>query len=156
VTLYATTVARTPVAREVSPHVVVDNVAESLQNRAWRLVGSCTTPYPRTGRNVPISKVALRRSLCSLTSPTTCPRTMWLFASLVVTTLFTTVYSCGTSCSVPLGAGSASPCDPYWLESITQRGTSAFNPNPDYTVRVSTSSTPATCNLTSAPRYFEM
>jgi glucan 1,3-beta-glucosidase len=59
---------------------------------------------------------------------------MWPLVALLVTTLFTTAHSnsSGTHCLVPLGAGSASPSDPYWLETITKRGTSAFNPDPDY------------------------
>ena len=36
----------------------------------------------------------------------------------------------GSSCSVPLGSGTAAPTDPYWLETITHQGTSPFNPNP--------------------------
>jgi len=36
----------------------------------------------------------------------------------------------GSSCSVPLGDGTASPGDPYWMETIKHQGTSAFNPNP--------------------------
>ncbi|GJJ16246.1 hypothetical protein Clacol_010542 [Clathrus columnatus] len=42
----------------------------------------------------------------------------------------------GTSCSAPLGSGNAAPGDPYWLETLAQRGSSAFNPNPaSYVVR---------------------
>ncbi|GJJ08001.1 hypothetical protein Clacol_002208 [Clathrus columnatus] len=45
-------------------------------------------------------------------------------------------YSLGTSCSAPLGSGNAAPGDPYWLETLAQRGSSAFNPNPaSYVVR---------------------
>ena len=36
----------------------------------------------------------------------------------------------GSSCSAPLGNGTASPSDPYWMETIKHQGTSAFNPNP--------------------------
>ncbi|TFK36999.1 exo-beta-1,3-glucanase [Crucibulum laeve] len=36
----------------------------------------------------------------------------------------------GTSCSSPLGAGTASSSDPFWLESIKHQGISAFNSNP--------------------------
>ncbi|KAH7905297.1 pectate lyase superfamily protein-domain-containing protein [Hygrophoropsis aurantiaca] len=36
----------------------------------------------------------------------------------------------GTSCSAPLGSGSAAAGDPYWLQTITHQGTSAFNANP--------------------------
>lgn len=36
----------------------------------------------------------------------------------------------GSSCSAPLGSGTASPADPYWLETIKHQGTSPFNPNP--------------------------
>ena len=59
---------------------------------------------------------------------------MWPLVTLVTATLFTTTLSksFGTSCFAPLGAGSAYPNDPYWLETITKRGTSAFNPDSTY------------------------
>ena len=67
---------------------------------------------------------------------------MWPLVALVTTTLFTTTLSksFGTSCSAPLGAGSASPNDPYWLQTITKRGTSAFNPDSTYKEFASTRS----------------
>ncbi|RDB22377.1 Glucan 1,3-beta-glucosidase [Hypsizygus marmoreus] len=37
----------------------------------------------------------------------------------------------GTSCSAPLGAGTASPSDPYWMQTIKHQGTAAFNPSPN-------------------------
>lgn len=40
----------------------------------------------------------------------------------------------GTSCTAPLGSGSAPAGAPYWLETLPKRGTSAFNPN-SYAVR---------------------
>ncbi|KAG8220628.1 pectate lyase superfamily protein-domain-containing protein [Butyriboletus roseoflavus] len=45
-----------------------------------------------------------------------------LFASQVASGL-------GSSCSAPLGGGTAAHGDPYWLESIQHQGTSPFNPN---------------------------
>lgn len=36
----------------------------------------------------------------------------------------------GSSCTAPLGGGTAAPGDPYWLESIQHQGTSPFNPDP--------------------------
>ncbi|KAJ3811027.1 exo-beta-1,3-glucanase [Lentinula aff. lateritia] len=42
----------------------------------------------------------------------------------------TLVLSLGTSCSAPLGAGTAAPTDPYWMQNIKHQGTAAFNPNP--------------------------
>ncbi|KAJ7632169.1 exo-beta-1,3-glucanase [Roridomyces roridus] len=36
----------------------------------------------------------------------------------------------GTSCSAPLGAGTAAPSDPFWLQNIKHQGLSAFNPTP--------------------------
>jgi len=44
--------------------------------------------------------------------------------------LLTTVHALGTSCSAPLGQGTAIPDDPFWLETIKHQGTAAFNPNP--------------------------
>lgn len=50
-----------------------------------------------------------------------------LSALLVLSTL---VSGLGTSCSAPLGGGTAAPSDPYWLETVKHRGTSAFNSDP--------------------------
>ncbi|KAJ6500534.1 exo-beta-1,3-glucanase [Mycena sanguinolenta] len=40
------------------------------------------------------------------------------------------VSSLGTSCTAPLGAGSAAPGDPFWMQNIKHQGIAAFNPNP--------------------------
>ncbi|KAJ7636131.1 exo-beta-1,3-glucanase [Mycena polygramma] len=40
------------------------------------------------------------------------------------------VSSLGTSCTAPLGAGTAAPGDPFWMQSIKHQGLSAFNANP--------------------------
>lgn len=59
---------------------------------------------------------------------------MWFSSALLIlsTVLYTsrTASGLGSSCSAPLGSGTASPTDPYWLETITHQGTSPFNPNP--------------------------
>ncbi|KAK7049313.1 hypothetical protein VNI00_005914 [Paramarasmius palmivorus] len=39
--------------------------------------------------------------------------------------------SLGTSCSTPLGPGTAAPGDPYWLQNIKHQGKSAYNSNPN-------------------------
>ncbi|KAH9901618.1 exo-beta-1,3-glucanase [Cubamyces lactineus] len=36
----------------------------------------------------------------------------------------------GSSCSSPIGPGTAAPGDPYWMERIKHQGIAAFNPNP--------------------------
>lgn len=36
----------------------------------------------------------------------------------------------GSSCTSPLGGGTAAASDPYWLQSIKHQGISAFNSNP--------------------------
>jgi hypothetical protein len=36
----------------------------------------------------------------------------------------------GSSCSSPLGGGTAGASDPFWLQNIAHQGTSAFNSNP--------------------------
>ncbi|KAG6886032.1 hypothetical protein C0993_005216 [Termitomyces sp. T159_Od127] len=41
-----------------------------------------------------------------------------------------TVRGLGTSCSSPLGPGTAASGDPYWLETIKHQGIAAYNPNP--------------------------
>ncbi|KAJ3560072.1 hypothetical protein NP233_g11075 [Leucocoprinus birnbaumii] len=45
-------------------------------------------------------------------------------------TFVVAVHALGTSCSAPLGQGTAAPSDPFWLERIKHQGTAAFNPNP--------------------------
>ncbi|TFY80465.1 hypothetical protein EWM64_g3547 [Hericium alpestre] len=40
----------------------------------------------------------------------------------------TLVSGLGSSCSAPLGAGTATPGDPYWQQNIQHQGTSAFGP----------------------------
>ncbi|KAJ6581152.1 exo-beta-1,3-glucanase [Mycena capillaripes] len=42
----------------------------------------------------------------------------------------TLVSSLGTSCTAPLGAGTAAPGDPFWMQNIKHQGIAAFNPNP--------------------------
>lgn len=39
-------------------------------------------------------------------------------------------FGLGSSCTTPLGDGTAAHGDPYWLESIQHQGTSPFNPDP--------------------------
>ncbi|KAG9310495.1 glycoside hydrolase family 55 protein [Chiua virens] len=39
-------------------------------------------------------------------------------------------FGLGSTCSAPLGSGSAASGDPYWLESIQHQGTSPFNLDP--------------------------
>lgn len=43
-------------------------------------------------------------------------------------------HALGSSCSAPLAQGTASPQDPYWLETIKHQGTSPFNPDKSYKV----------------------
>lgn len=44
--------------------------------------------------------------------------------------LSTLVSGLGTSCSAPLGGGTAAQSDPYWIQTVKHQGTSAFNSNP--------------------------
>lgn len=56
-----------------------------------------------------------------------------MFATLVLGVMLsaiTFVSGLGTSCTVPLGAGTAAAGDPYWLQTIKHQGTAAFNSNP--------------------------
>nr|ADX07323.1 putative exo-beta-1,3-glucanase [Flammulina velutipes] len=54
----------------------------------------------------------------------------WSLLFFALSCLTTLVSSIGTSCSTPLGGGTASPSDPFWLQSMTHRGTAAYNSNP--------------------------
>ncbi|KAG6891330.1 hypothetical protein C0992_008784 [Termitomyces sp. T32_za158] len=49
---------------------------------------------------------------------------------IVLGAFYTAVLGLGTSCSSPLGPGSAATEDPYWLETIKHQGIAAYNPNP--------------------------
>ncbi|EGN92975.1 glycoside hydrolase family 55 protein [Serpula lacrymans var. lacrymans S7.3] len=55
---------------------------------------------------------------------------IYLLLLSTVLGLTTQVSGLGSSCSAPLGGGTASPSDPFWMETITHQGTSAFNSNP--------------------------
>jgi len=55
------------------------------------------------------------------------PKSLLLSALLALSTL---VSGLGTSCSAPLGSGTAAPSDPYWLQTVKHQGTSAFNSDP--------------------------
>lgn len=46
----------------------------------------------------------------------------------------TSANSLGTSCSTPLGAGTASATDPFWMQNIRHQGIAAFNGNSGYQV----------------------
>ncbi|KAI0029202.1 exo-beta-1-3-glucanase [Vararia minispora EC-137] len=51
---------------------------------------------------------------------------------LIVTIIFVCVAcvsALGTSCTAPLGSGSAATSDPYWLQNIVHQGTSPFGPS---------------------------
>ncbi|KAF8439368.1 glycoside hydrolase family 55 protein [Boletus edulis BED1] len=60
---------------------------------------------------------------------------MWLCSALLllstVLCIPRTVSGLGSSCSAPLGSGTASSTDPYWLETIKHQGTSPFNSDPN-------------------------
>ena len=53
-----------------------------------------------------------------------------LFLLGIVLSCVSFASSLGTSCSSPIGSGTAAPGDPYWLQNIKHQGTSAFNANP--------------------------
>ncbi|KAF7311538.1 hypothetical protein MKEN_01056200 [Mycena kentingensis (nom. inval.)] len=56
---------------------------------------------------------------------------MWLsYLASTLAASITVVSALGTSCSVPLGAGTAAASDPFWLQNMRHQGTSAFNSNP--------------------------
>ncbi len=54
---------------------------------------------------------------------------LFLYA-VTLGSLFAIANSLGTSCTGPLGGGTAGASDPFWLQSISHRGTAAFNSNP--------------------------
>ena len=48
----------------------------------------------------------------------------------LILAFISSVYALGTSCTAPLGAGTAAANDPFWLQNIKHQGIAAFNPNP--------------------------
>lgn len=60
---------------------------------------------------------------------------LFLLLSITLLGYLNRAVGLGTSCSSPLGAGTAASSDPFWLESIKHQGKSAYNSNPSsYTV----------------------
>ncbi|KAF8063611.1 exo-beta-1,3-glucanase [Lyophyllum atratum] len=57
------------------------------------------------------------------------PRLPVVIATMVLG-LTSLVSGLGTSCSAPLGAGTAAPGDPFWMQSIRHQGISAYHSNP--------------------------
>ncbi|EMD37582.1 glycoside hydrolase family 55 protein [Gelatoporia subvermispora B] len=57
-------------------------------------------------------------------------QTSVLLLGTLLGSLFTMVSGLGSSCSAPLDAGDSAPGDPFWMQSITHQGTSAFNSDP--------------------------
>lgn len=56
----------------------------------------------------------------------------WGAAATLALSLFSStipVSGLGSSCSAPLGSGSAAPSDPYWQQTITHQGTSPYGPS---------------------------
>ncbi|CAE6477166.1 unnamed protein product [Rhizoctonia solani] len=51
-------------------------------------------------------------------------------AAFAAAYLVSTVQSLGTTCTAPLGLGTAAASDPYWMQTITRRGGSPYNPSP--------------------------
>lgn len=50
-----------------------------------------------------------------------------LFTSLLGAV--SSVTALGSSCSTPLGSGSAAPSDPYWQQTIQHQGTAPYAPS---------------------------
>lgn len=53
-----------------------------------------------------------------------------IFTGALFSALAAVVSGLGTSCSAPLGAGTAAATDPFWMQNIKHQGTSAYNANP--------------------------
>ena len=53
-----------------------------------------------------------------------------LLCSILLGSLTLLVSGLGSACSAPLGSGDSTSGEPFWMENITHRGTSAFNSNP--------------------------
>ncbi|OCH86564.1 exo-beta-1,3-glucanase [Obba rivulosa] len=53
-----------------------------------------------------------------------------LFPVLGALAAMQTVLALGSSCSSPIGGGTAAPGDPFWMQNIQHQGTAAFNSDP--------------------------
>lgn len=53
-----------------------------------------------------------------------------IYTSVLLSALATAVLGLGTTCTVPLGAGTATASDPFWMQDIKHQGTSAYNADP--------------------------
>lgn len=59
-----------------------------------------------------------------------------MFSSILVLAMgmmlgsLTLVSGLGSTCSAPLGGGTAAAGDPFWMQTIRHQGLSAFNANP--------------------------
>ncbi|KAF9443873.1 glycoside hydrolase family 55 protein [Macrolepiota fuliginosa MF-IS2] len=57
-------------------------------------------------------------------------RGLLISVTLLCFSLVVSVNALGSSCTAPLGGGTAAPGDPFWLQNIKHQGTAAFNANP--------------------------
>ena len=54
----------------------------------------------------------------------------WIYTGILLSALATAVLGLGTTCTAPLGAGTAAASDPFWMQNIKHQGTSAYNADP--------------------------
>ncbi|KAJ7303604.1 exo-beta-1,3-glucanase, partial [Mycena albidolilacea] len=52
-----------------------------------------------------------------------------LFLASTVISYAALVHSLGTTCTTPIGRGTAAPAAPFWMQNIKHQGIAAFNPN---------------------------
>jgi glucan 1,3-beta-glucosidase len=57
-------------------------------------------------------------------------RTVASVAAFAAAYLVSSVQSLGSTCTAPLGLGTAAASDPYWMQTITRRGGSPYNSSP--------------------------
>ncbi|KAG8736584.1 hypothetical protein FRC10_009144 [Ceratobasidium sp. 414] len=57
-------------------------------------------------------------------------RTILSIAAFTTACFISSVQSLGSSCTAPLGLGSAAASDPYWMQTITRLGGSPYNSSP--------------------------
>lgn len=53
-------------------------------------------------------------------------RSLCPILSLVLSAYVSSTAALGSSCSAPLGPGTAAPGEPYWLQNITHQGTAPY------------------------------
>ena len=102
---------------DVFPVVSIDSIQIRLGELSYKANNLSSHPIPSRSRNGFIMFL------------------IYLSFTGILLSLAGIVSGLGTSCTVPLGAGTSGNNDPFWMQSIKHQGTAPFNVDPSsYTV----------------------